>query len=99
VYIFARPAVCGCAERTTPTGTARWCEGAGAWAGTPARVASRIDRFSDRSAIAYTAELRSDMKWDRGIALRAMIQRAVFRADGAASDEGARFIAVVSHPF
>ncbi len=45
------------------------------------------------------SELHSDMKWDLGIGLRAMIQKAIFRADVAASEEGARFIAMVSHPF
>jgi hypothetical protein len=45
------------------------------------------------------SELHSDMKWDAGIGLRAMIQKAVFRADVAASEEGARFIAMVAHPF
>ena len=45
------------------------------------------------------SELHSDMKWDAGIGLRAMIQKAVFRADVAASKEGARFIAMISHPF
>ncbi len=45
------------------------------------------------------SELHSDMKWDLGIGLRAMIQKAVFRADVAGSTEGVRFVLQVGHPF
>lgn len=45
------------------------------------------------------SELHSDMKWDLGIGLRAMIQKGVFRVDAAGSTEGFRFVAMVGHPF
>ncbi len=43
--------------------------------------------------------LHRDIKWDLGVGLRAMIQKAVFRLDVAGSEEGARLVAMVSHPF
>ncbi|MDJ0786597.1 MAG: BamA/TamA family outer membrane protein [Myxococcota bacterium] len=43
--------------------------------------------------------LHSDLNWDGGIGIRAMIAKAVFRAGVAGSDEGFGIRAMVSHPF
>ena len=44
-------------------------------------------------------EMHSDMKWDVGLGLRAMLKRMVVRVDIAVSDETVGVQMMVQHPF
>ncbi len=44
-------------------------------------------------------ELHTDMKWDVGIGLRAMVSKLVIRIDTAFSEEEAALQMMVGHPF
>jgi hypothetical protein len=45
------------------------------------------------------SDLHDDMKWDVGLGLRAMMQKAVFRLDFAVTDDSSSMWAMVGHPF
>lgn len=56
-------------------------------------------RFNDRAAVYYSAELRLMPKWDAGFGIRAWVQGIVARIDTAYSDADFGVRMMINQPF